>query len=142
VVTQNSSTNTSILSNNANVLIFSGLRGGLTLRTGGILYAYNHDGNEDNAASAAGAVPIGGNPCVIEWRHEGGQIYQRVNGANETSVASGNTSDLTGVLRMGSNTFTGSFFNGKIFEAMIYSTVPTQAERDAIVSDMMIWVGA
>jgi hypothetical protein len=142
VVTQNSPTNTSFLSPNANVLVFGGMKGGLTLRTGGILYAYNHDGNEDNAASAAGAVPIGGNPCVIEWRHQAGNIYQRVNGANETSVASGNTSDLTGVLQMGSNALTGSFFNGKMFEAMIYSTVPTLAERDAIVNDLMIWVGA
>jgi hypothetical protein len=127
---------------NANILVFGGFQGGLTLRTGGILYAYNNDGNEDRASSASGAVPIGGNPCVIEWRHQGGNVYQRVNGANETMVASGNTSDLTGVLRLGSNTTTGSFFNGKVFEAMIYSTVPTQAERDAIVADMMLWVGA
>ena len=138
VVTQDSDT----ASSNANILAFGGLQGGLTIRTGGVLYAYNNDGNQDKAASVASAVPIGGNPCVIEWRHEGGNIYQRVNGAGETLVASGNTSDLTSVLRMGSNTLTGSFFNGKIFEAMIYSTVPTQAERDAIVSDMMIWVGA
>lgn len=138
VITQDSNT----ASSNATIFSFGSLRGGLTLRTGGIFYAYNFDGNEDKAASAAGAVPIGGNPCVIEWRHEGGNIYQRVNGANETSVASGNSSDLTGVLRMGGNSLTGTFFNGKIFEAMIYSTVPTQAERDAIVQDLMIWVGA
>jgi hypothetical protein len=142
VVTQNSSTDSNFLSSNANVLMFGGLRGGLTLRTGGILHAYNWDGNEDNVASAGGAVPIGGNPCVIEWRHEGGNVYQRVNGANETSVASGNSTDLTGALKMGFSGSTGSFYNGKIFEAMIYNSVPTQTERDAIVSDMMIWVGA
>jgi len=138
VVTQDSST----ASSNATIFAFGSLRGGLTIRTGGILYAHNWDGSEDKAASAVLAVPVGGNPCVIEWRHEGGQVYQRVNGANETSVASGNSTDLTGVLRMGGNALTGTFFNGKIFEAMIYATVPTQAERDAIVSDMMIWVGA
>ncbi|MGY4505259.1 hypothetical protein ACVWYH_009216 [Bradyrhizobium sp. GM24.11] len=141
-MTQNSATDSSFLSNNANVLVFGGQRGGLTLRTGGILHAYNWDGNEDQAASAAGAVPIAGNPCVIEWRHEGGNLYQRVNGANETSVASGNSSDLSGVLRMGSNASTGSFYSGKIFEAMIYEAVPTLAERDGIVADMMTWVGA
>jgi hypothetical protein len=138
VITQNSST----ASSNATIFSFGSLRGGLTLRTGGIFYAYNWDGAEDIAASAAGAVPVGGNPCVIEWRHEGGNIYQRVNGAGETFVASGNSTDLTGVLRMGANSLTGTFFNGKIFEAMIYATVPTQAERDAIVNDLMIWVGA
>jgi hypothetical protein len=138
VVTQDSST----ASANANVLVFGGFQGGLTLRTTGILYAYNNDGNQDKAPSAAGAVPIGGNPCVIEWRHEGGLIYQRVNGANETSVASGNTSDLTSVLRLGSNATTGSFFDGKFFEGMIYATVPTLEERDAIAADMMTWVGA
>jgi hypothetical protein len=136
-VTQNSTT----ASSNANILVFGGLQGGLTVRSGGILYAYNNDGNQDKAESA-GTVPIGGNPCVIEWRHEGGLIYQRVNGANETSTASGNTSDLTGSLRMGGNALTDRFFNGKVFEAMIYSTVPTLAERNAIVNDMMIWVGA
>jgi hypothetical protein len=125
---------------------------GLTVRSGGQLYAYNDDGSvggvnqfgglPTSAASAASAVPIGGDPCVIEWRHEGGTIYQRINGANETSVTSGNTRDMTGVLRMGFGGVTGTFFNGKIFEAMIYSTVPTQAERDAIVLDMMTWVGA
>jgi hypothetical protein len=116
---------------------------GLSVQSGGILYAYNNDGSEDKAASALAAVPIGvGNPCVVEWRHDGGNIYQRINGANETFVSSGNTTDLTEPIRMGFGGITGTFYNGKVFEAMIYSTVPTQAERDAVVSDMMIWVGA
>ncbi|MBR1246140.1 hypothetical protein JQ609_04250 [Bradyrhizobium sp. AUGA SZCCT0169] len=130
---------------NANVLNFGGFAGAggvLAIRAGGIFYAFNHDGARDCAASASGAVPIGGNPCVIEWRHEGGNIYQRVNGGGETSVASGNTADLSNVLKMGYGNQTGTFFNGKIFEAMIYAAVPTQAERDAIVHDMMLWVGA
>lgn len=34
------------------------------------------------------------------WRHEGGAVYMGINGT-EVSVASGNTSSLTGTLRMG-----------------------------------------
>jgi hypothetical protein len=139
-VSQNSSTSY----NNAPLLNCGPFTSNMVLfvRSVGLLSAYNWDGTEDKAASASLAVPIGGNPCVIEWRHEGGQIYQRVNGANETNVASGNTTSLAYPLRLGYGGATGLFYNGKVFEAMIYGTVPTQAERDAIVQDMMIWVGA
>lgn len=125
---------------------------GLSVRADATLHAFNNDGSgsvdqfggdPDTASSAAGAVPVGGNPCVVEWWHQDGFLNQRVNGAGQTSVASGDTSDLTGLsIRMGHGGVTGTQFDGKIFEAMIFSTVPTLAERDAIVADMMDWVGA
>lgn len=113
---------------------------GLSLRTGGIFYAWNNDGTEDYPV--AGAVPVGGNPVVIEWWHQGGLLHQRINGAGETYSSSGNTANLSGALTFGFGGTTGTEYDGKIFEAMIYSTVPTLAQRDAIVADMRAWVGA
>ncbi len=136
VVTQNSLQSW----NNANVLVFGGQFGGLTVKSDGTLLAYNWDGTDDKAASVSGAVPIGGKPCVIEWWHQGGNVYQRVNGGGQTLVASGNTTDLTHEVRMGSSGLGGTFFDGKVYEAMIFSSPP--ANRDAIVADMMAWVGA
>ena len=49
---------------------------------------------------------------------------------------------MNGAITMGISGATFSEYDGKIFEAMIYATVPTEAERDAIVADMMAWVGA
>ena len=122
---------------------------GLTLRSGGMLHAFNDDTggfphDYDFASSAMGAVPVSGNPCVIEWWHQDGFINQRVNGAGLTSVLSGDTVafGLDSAIEMGFGGTGGTEFDGKIFEAMIFRNVPPLAERDAIVADMMDWVGA
>lgn len=121
---------------------------GIGLRTGGIYYAFNNDGSGSvsivggHPDAVFGTVPVGGNPCVVEWWHEAGLLHQRVNGGAETSIASGNTLSITYPIRMGYGGLSGLFYDGKIFEAMIYSSVPTLAQRNAIVADMMAWVGA
>ncbi len=110
----------------------------MTVRSGNIYYAFNWDGNEDHAD---GTVNIA-TPYVVEWRHEGGILYERVNGTNEHSVSSGNTSNIgSGALKMGGVDGTLPF-DGKIFEAITFSTVPSLAKRDALVQDLGIWIGA
>lgn len=114
---------------------------GIALRSGGICYAWNIDSIGEAKISAT--VPVAGLPCVIEWWHQGGFLNMRVNGASMVSTTSGNTvSAIDSAIRMGFGNGTFSEYDGKIFEAMIFSTVPSLAERDAIVADMMDWVGA
>ncbi|WP_394889552.1 Ig domain-containing protein [Mesorhizobium sp. AaZ16] len=111
---------------------------GLQLRNTGspdTISAYNWDGNADVATR----VEINaGTAYVAEWRHEGGNLYVRVNGGTESSVASGNTSSLTGQLRFGG---ASAWLDGKIFEVATFSTVPSSGDRDAIVADFKTHIG-
>lgn len=110
----------------------------LTVRSGNILYAFNWDGNEDKAQGTVTTATA----YVVEWRHDSGNIYQRVNGAGETSVASGNTSNITnGSFAMGGVGITLPFA-GKIFEAAAFSTVPSQDQRAALVQSLGKYIGA
>jgi hypothetical protein len=130
---------------------------GISIRTSGIVYAFNYDGSgsvttvggHPDTAGNPVPVPVGsGNPYVIEWWHTAGNVHQRVNGANETSFPSGSSMMLGGAVGLtapvsfGYQGTTFTEFNGKIFEAMIYTTVPTSAQRDAIAANLMAWVGA
>lgn len=130
-------TNSASSFSNSVVLLDTLKFAGMTVRSGNIFYAYNWDGNEDKATGTTAASTV----YVVEWRHEGGNVYQRVNGTGETSVASGNTSTMTGVLSMGGISGT-QLFDGKLFEAVTFSSVPSLAVRDALVHDLGIWVGA
>lgn len=110
---------------------------GLFIRNtgGGQAIAYNWDGNEDKATATIATAT----PYVLHWRHEGGNVYQGVNGT-ETSVASGDTTTLTGILRMGG---AGTqFLNCKVFEAATFSTVPSGADVTTIINDCKTWIGA
>lgn len=100
--------------------------------------AYNDDGTGDVAAGTATAVSPP-NTYVFEWRHEGGNIYARLNGGTEVSAASGNSSALTGSFSI-SRVATASF-DGKLFEAYIWSTVPSSGDRTAIVAQAKTYVG-
>jgi hypothetical protein len=111
---------------------------GMTVRSGNIFYAYNNDGNEDQVAGTTNASTA----YVVEWRHEGGNVYQRVNGAGESSVASGNSTTLVNPLLLGGTAAGSKSFAGKIFEAAAFSTIPSQAQRDAIVQDFGRYIGA
>jgi hypothetical protein len=104
---------------------------GLFMKSPNILGAFNWDGNAD----AALFTPITtATPYVAEWRHEGGNLYVRVNGGTETSVASGNTSSVSGGLQIAGQTIKG---NIKFFEIATWSTVPALATRNAIVANFM-----
>jgi hypothetical protein len=119
----------------ANDLVVGNLSGdiGLTLRqTGTLFQAWNWDGNEDLATAALTLSAI----QILEWRHEGGNVYARLNGANEASVASGNTS-VSGVMKLGQRTGGTGFADMKLSDVIVYDAVPSLAARDAIVAALI-----
>lgn len=102
--------------------------------------AFNWDGNNDTAASA---VINTGTAYVVEWKHESGNVSLRVNGASWIDVASGNTVSLAGAMTIGTGNGTGgSSLDGKVFEAAVWTTIPSSTIRDAIVADWKTWIGA
>lgn len=101
--------------------------------------SYNWDGNADYARLTG--LTVEGTKAVVEWWHTGGNVHCRFNGSTTTSVASGNTSTMTGTLRIGRNSAT-TFPNMKLAEMVAFSVLPTLGERDALVADMMAHVGA
>lgn len=109
------------------------------------LYASNAGGltllgfNDAEFVSMLGA-PIG-DPLVIAFRHEDGAIYLRVNLGPEHSVASGDTSDLTGTLQL-AMTAISTNANIKVFEIATFECVPPEGVREALEQDFMSWVGA
>lgn len=110
---------------------------GLYARLGGTLYGYNDDGSSDSVKHAfPPAVPF-----VAELRHLSGTLYTRVNGENEKSGTSGTTSSLAGVFNVGDIAGSNAL-DFKLFAVLIFSTAPTEAERNRIVDRLMRHVSA
>ena len=108
---------------------------GLYARKGGTLYGINDDGSLDSISDAS-PLEV---PFVAELRHESGTLYTRVNGENEESATSGATSSLAGVLNVGDLTAGSQATNFNLFALLTFSTIPTLAERNRIVSRLMRW---
>ncbi len=130
----------SIATNNAAIYDNDALFGdnggylGLHLKSGGpTVSAYNYDGSVDEAAAAIALST----KSVVEWIHTGGNVSVRVNGGAAVTVASGNTGALTGLLLFGANWPTPTEAAIQLFEAAIYSTVPSAGERDSIVAGFL-----
>jgi hypothetical protein len=104
---------------------------------GAYVYGFNWDGTSDQPVATVAL----GEPLVISLRHDLGTLYVRVNNGAEWSAASGNTTDLTGDLRVGFSA-TGTAASIKLFEVATFSCVPPEGTRNAIEQDMMLWVGA
>jgi len=105
------------------------------------VHFYNYDGTTDTVST-----PVTESVAyVAEWRHEGGVGYVRINGGTEVSIASGNTSGLTGLLGIGGTAVVpvaAQSFDGKIFEMATFKNVPTLSRRNTLVADMMAYCGA
>jgi len=102
---------------------FFGLGLGLTAMTG-----FNWDGSSDVVTLAASTATSYG----VEFKHDSGNILvDLTGGATEATVASGNTSTITGTLRVGaSHTATPSkIFNGQIADIIIYNSVLSAGDR-------------
>ncbi len=108
---------------------------GLYVRKGGTLYGINNDGSLDEATEHVPLLV----PFVAELRHTGGIVYTRINGGDEESATSGDTSSLAGILNIGDLTGGSHALDFRMFAAMTFSSVPTLAERDRIVSRLMRW---
>lgn len=77
-------------------------------------------------------------PYVVEWRNDGSNLYQRVNGV-EVSTPSSDPSLLDAVVRMGGNEY---YFKGCIFEAATFNVVPDLTTRNALVKSFGSHIGA
>lgn len=102
----------------------------------GNMVGFNNDGGYD---IPTGHAVSNGTAYVVEWWHEGGNLNTRLNGGTTNTVASGNTTSMTGLLRLGTVSNQADF---KCFEMAAFSTVPSGAERDAIVANLRAWCGA
>lgn len=93
--------------------------------------AFNWDGTYDIPTEQAISL---GAWHVLTWRHEGGTLFFSIDGGAEVSVASGNTTTLTNVLRLMADSTT-LFSNGRFIEAATFSSVPSQANREALIAN-------
>lgn len=111
---------------------------GIYGKSGGIVHAQNWDGSDDNAAGTI----VAGTGAVVSLRHEGGNLYVTVNGTESAPTTSGNTTTLTGTLRLGrANNGSTIALDGKVIECAIFDTVPVEATRQAIEADFKTYAG-
>lgn len=130
-------TNSATKENNSVIIQSTTQNAGMVTRANGgsPIYYAGSDPNYLSASIAADTV------YVMEWRHEGGVLYQRTNGTGETSMAAGNT-HVDGNLNLGGRFLTAVSFQGEIYEAVVFSTVPDLATRDALVQRLGLYAGA
>lgn len=120
---------------NSPVLQDSGQNTGITVRANGgspLIYAGNYPQSVQSSI-------VANTKYVVEWRHEGGTLYQRINGAGEVSVASGNSASFSAVMNLGGLT---NVYQGLIYEAAIFTTIPSSGDRNALVQAFGLYCGA
>lgn len=104
------------------------------------LQAFNWDGSADVPTAVTTSI---NNVYTVSWRHEGGVLYQIVNGGTENSVSSGDTSSLTPLLRICASRTTGAEFSLlDILELVSYTTIPSAPTRAAIEANFKAWGGS
>lgn len=105
---------------------------------GKIFTAYNWDGNEDDVQRDGTT----GSPVLIMQKHTGGQLSLRVGSADTFhSVASGNTSDLTGLLQLGSSQIRAGLNADHAF-LVVAKTQPTAAQEARLINYLQSRYGA
>ena len=112
--------NTAAIYNNHVVFGDNGQYMGLLLRIvsgQAKVIAYNWDGNADSVEIDISVSTS----YVARIRHTGGNLYLSINGGSESSVASGNTSVLTGAPKVGFSSSGSTYFNGRIGEFAVYN---------------------
>jgi hypothetical protein len=98
---------------------------GVHLRTNGGVHtveAYNWDTNSDVVTKTISLDT----DYVVMVRHESGNLYISINNGSESSVASGDTGDLTNVVNIAKGVST--WFNGKIGEFILYDAALSGAD--------------
>jgi len=93
------------------------------------IYFGNYDGSDDQADTT-----IDGAWHVVEMRHESGNIYIRIDGVTEATVASGNTSDLTGLFTVAYNAFNNTYAQVDMAALRCKKTALDLTTRDAVVA--------
>lgn len=120
-------TNSGTLFNNDALLSNNGGFLGLHCKQTETFIVSNWDGSQDsaNVTNVDAATPY-----VFTWRHNsaGDGLYGRVNLGTATTAASGNTTSLASVLRLGSSWATASVFTEcKLYEVAAFSTALSDA---------------
>lgn len=65
---------------------------------------------------------------MIEARHDAGNVVISKDGGSEATAASGNTTDLTGTMRLGRSS-DAQYFSGELAELVLYNVVPSAPDR-------------
>lgn len=104
----------------------SGRYMGAHLQNSTKLRLYNWDGSEDYAENTVATAT----DYAFEARHEGGNLYAKVNNGAEVSAASGNTSSTGGTLFLAQNS--SVYFDGRISELLLFNSALSQGVRDAL----------
>lgn len=110
---------------------------GAFMRSNGNAVGFNYDTNQD-VAQVSGVSTS--NPIVLEWRHEGGNVYIRVNGSSWQSAASGNTGSVTGLLQLGRTLSGTTYTNLKFFDMASFNSVPNDTIKNALAADFLAWI--
>lgn len=77
-----------------------------------------------------------GSVHVVMWRHTGGNLYVSVDGGTESSIASGNTSNYTGIAMRLGRSVGGQFVDIKIAEIVTWNgTMPNSTQLAAYIAD-------
>lgn len=90
--------------------------------------AYHTDGVSDTVQFATSTAT----PYLSTMRHGGGNLYHSIDGGAETSAASGDSTNLTGIFRAGSNYNLSKYFDGQIAEIVLYNNDLSVSDRTAI----------
>ena len=97
----------------------------------GSVASNNNDGTLDQAVRTN--TITAGTTYVYQGRHEGGNIYANIDSATEVAVASGNTSNMTGTLQIGTSSG-GNWLNGSICEILTYNVALNSTDRTNILN--------
>lgn len=98
------------------------------------IHLYNWDGNDDGVA-----VTFNLNEWIhIAWRHSGGTLEIFKNGVSAGSVASGDTQNMGGSVRVGRNYDTGQSFQGRIAAVQFWSAALTEGEIRAAMGGRIV----
>lgn len=102
------------------------------------LHAFNRDAGGLDSLSHPVVV---GAPYVHVWMHSGGVLYSGLNAKRRgdmLSVASGDTVDLTGALRLGSSDLTANrWYAGLLGELMVFNVAVADADLHDLVEDLI-----
>jgi hypothetical protein len=121
--------------NGVTLMMCQGLNYGLGISgTGSLVYALTYPSSVSISGLALNT------PYVFEYRIEGGGVYLRVNGTGEVSVSASTGQPMSNI-NLGGR-WLSNCMDGSIFEAATFSTVPTMAQRNALVQNFGRYVGA
>jgi hypothetical protein len=97
-----------------------------------VIGAYNWDGNQDETNQALTAPAT----TVLQQWHQGGNLSLALNGGSVTSVASGDTSVLSGNVRLGRGADGPPFLVWNCYGVLLRNAALTSAQR----ASMLAWM--